>query len=438
MNDAKKKELFKDFINKQHVLIVDKSTSSRSRLMKTIIDLGGKRNQVHTVGHIAEASEILKTVTPQLVLSDYAIGGGSGFDLFKDIRTQFKEEKKMCLILITSNISQSAVAKAAEEDVDSFIIKPYTVQSLEANLINTVIAKLYPSKYIETIEKGKALLFEGKFQESLAIFDEALKLNQKPALALFYHGQAKYFLEVNEEAQGDYKKGLSFNNIHFKCQVGLFELFLKENKYNDAYEVVKNIAKYFPSNPDRLMQVIRLSIQTNHIEDIEAYYELFKELETRPDDVLRHMCAGMYIAGKYYYQKGDAQKANIIFDNLAVTCQGITKFLRGIITVLAKNNNYSEAKKHLPRFTGEGMSSLDFSIASYLAEHDSMSNGQKIKDGLVIYNSKEKDLDCFHIMIDAMIKENYGVKVLDLLDEARKLWPDENFDFYKSKLKKAA
>src|SRR3990167_2071696 len=143
--------------------------------------------------------ELNKKKTPGLILSDFAIGGGSGFDLFKKVHQAFPKDKKMCCILITSNISQSAVAKAAEEDVDSFIIKPYTVQSLEQNLINTVVTKLYPSKYIETIDKGKELMLQSKFEESLALFDEAIKLHSKPALALFYHGQAKYMMEVTNE-----------------------------------------------------------------------------------------------------------------------------------------------------------------------------------------------------------------------------------------------
>ena len=192
MKAEEKEKLFKDFLESNEILITDKSSASRRRLLKTLVDMGAKRNQIRSIAHYSEALDVIETKKPKLILSDYALNGGSGFDLFKEYREKYPEEKKSVLILVTSNISQSAVAKAAEEDVDSFIIKPYTVQSLEKSLIATVIAKLYPSKYVQTIEKGKEALFEGKYEAALGIFAEAIPLNKKPSLALFYHGQTKF------------------------------------------------------------------------------------------------------------------------------------------------------------------------------------------------------------------------------------------------------
>lgn len=118
MKAQKRQELFKAFLEKNKVLIVDKSSASRRRLAKTLIDMGCKRNQIFSVAHYAEALEIVKSEKPKLVLSDFSVQGGSGFDLFKEYRSIEKELNDTTLILITSNISQSAVAKAAEEDVD--------------------------------------------------------------------------------------------------------------------------------------------------------------------------------------------------------------------------------------------------------------------------------------------------------------------------------
>ena len=145
MDESKKLELFKEFLKNNQVLVVDKSSASRRRLTKTLVDMGGKRNQVHSVAHFQEAIDVIEKHKPQLVLSDYDLKGGSGFGLFRHFREFHPENKKSTLILITSNISQSAVAKAAEEDVDSFIIKPYTVKSLEKSLtkLQKITSKLF-------------------------------------------------------------------------------------------------------------------------------------------------------------------------------------------------------------------------------------------------------------------------------------------------------
>jgi DNA-binding NtrC family response regulator len=202
-----KKEVFKQFLEENEVLIVDKNPSSRNRLLKTIYDLGAKRHMIHTTGNLSEAQEVIATKKIGIVLSDYFIGGGSGFDLFKIIRDKDPGNKNLCLVLVTSNISQTAVAKAAEEDVDSFIIKPYTIQSIQENLISTVVAKIRPSDYIQKIEEGKDLIAAGNYTEALSVLKVAMNMHPKPALALFYIGQAEYLKNHVNEASFAFSSG---------------------------------------------------------------------------------------------------------------------------------------------------------------------------------------------------------------------------------------
>ncbi len=76
MKQAKKAELFKEFLQGNEILVVDKSSASRRRLTKTLVDMGSKRNLVHSVAHYSEAIEVIKTKKPKLILSDFAVNGG--------------------------------------------------------------------------------------------------------------------------------------------------------------------------------------------------------------------------------------------------------------------------------------------------------------------------------------------------------------------------
>lgn len=432
MKQAKKAELFKEFLSNNEILIVDKSSASRRRLTKTLVDMGSKRNQVHSVAHYSEAIEVIKTNKPKLVLSDFSINGGSGFDLFKEFRELYPDEKKATLVLVTSNISQSAVAKAAEEDVDSFIIKPYTVKSLEKSLINAVINKLYPSEYMQAIERGKEKLFAAEYEEALVIFEEAIALNKKPSLAHFYHGQTKYFLESIEEAEKDYGKGLAINNLHFKCQVGLYEIFQKENKHKEAYEVIRNIAKYFPANPDRLKEVVRLCMITKNYEDMDLYYDIFVNLEERAEDVIDYVCAGLYIYGKYSMLQNDKAKAKEVFERVGISCAGKAKFLKAMIINLVENEIYPEAQKLVNRFASSEENVADYEISSYIANSGGTSPNDLISAGLELFNKGYKHPLSTKIMIDAMYKSGSSKKAEEYLDEASHLWPDEFKSFKKA------
>lgn len=420
-----KTEVFQQFLETNEVLIVDKNPSSRNRLLKTLCDLGAKRHMIHTTSNIEEAHQVIDSKNIGIVLSDYLVGGGSGFDLFKIVREKQPRNKDLCLVLVTSNISQTAVAKAAEEDVDSFIIKPYTILSLQENLISTVANKVQPSDYIKKIEEGKVLLKDKKFDESIGIFKEACNLHPKPALALFYMGQAEYCKSQLAEATGSYNKGLSFNNIHYKCLVGLYDLFLEEEKYIEAYAVVKKIAKYFPANPDRLSQIIRLAVRTENYQDMQSYYDIFTTLDIRVQALTNYIGAGMFISGKHALLENNMEEALKYFENIAVSCSEFTKFLRAIISLLVEKGMAQDAAKFLERFDPEVRDTEDYLISEFLITSQlNKDHGQIIKNGLNLYNKNIRDYGCLYALVDAMVKSGYKEdKISEFRNELESLFP---------------
>ncbi|MBA2403404.1 MAG: response regulator [Bdellovibrionales bacterium] len=420
-----KKEVFKKFLEENEILVVDKNPGSRNRLLKIVCDLGAKRHMVHTASGLVEATNVLQEKKISLVLSDYMVAGGSGFDLFKMLREQQPNNKKLCLVLVTSNISQTAVAKAAEEDVDSFIIKPYTLQSIQENLISTVVAKIQPTEYLLKIEEGKKFIQAGDLDNATNVLKEAMALNTKPALALFYIGQIEYMRKYTEEAKGSYQEGLSFNTIHFKCLVGLYELFLREMKFVEAYQVVKKISKYFPANPDRLSQIIRLAIQTKNYKDMQFYYEIFISLEERSSLLMNYMGAGLFVSGKFLLANNDSPTALQYFDNIAVSCSDFTKFTRATITILVEHKRFDEAQKYMARFPSGSKEDEDYIVSDYLlGSHSNVEPHVLVKKGLDLYNQKIRDVHCMKILLKAMEQSGYKEeKLAKYREEFAELWP---------------
>jgi CheY-like chemotaxis protein len=423
-----KKEVLKKFLETNEVLIVDKNPSSRNRLLKTMVDLGAKRHTIHSVGTLQESQDIIQTKNIGIVLSDYFIGGGSGFDLFKLLREKYPNKKELCLILVTSNISQTAVAKAAEEDVDSFIIKPYTIQSIQENLISTVSQKIKPSDYILKIEEGKAYLATAKYEEAIAVLNVARGMHPKPALALFYIGQAEYLRNRGDVAADSYVQGLNFNNIHYKCLVGLYEVFMREEKSHEAYQVVKKIAKYFPANPDRLAQIIRLAVRTGNYQDMQMYYEIFTSLDVRLQVLTNYIGAGMYIAGKYCLLNSDKDAALQYFDNIAVSCAEFSKFLRAVITLLVENDLADDAEKFLSRFDKDAKDGEDYLVADFLVSSRKFTDPNFIiKIGLELWNKKIRDHRFLETLVGAMEQGGYKEeKIGPYREELRALAPEKS------------
>lgn len=439
MDSNKKDQLFSEFIKDATILLVDRSPRTRSRLTKSIIDLGANRMNIHSVAHYEEAIAICNEHHPQMILSDYVIRGGSGFDLFKTVREEIPEMEKSILVLITSNISQSAVAKAAEEDVDAFLIKPYNINTFDRSLKNATISKLHPSEYIKVIEEGKEHLFKGDFEDAIRLFEKAFELNKKPALAHFYHGQAKYMMENKNDAITDYNKGLEYNAIHYKCQIGLYDLFVKEQEFDKAYGVVKNITKYFPANPKRLKEVIRLAIRTHNYKDLNSYYNTFLDLEEREDDVVDYVCSGMYILGKYNLEHARDEKSAVdAFEKVGVSSGGRPKFLKAIIRLLARYQMHDLGYSYLKRFPHDEKEGADYKFAKFLIESHTLNDDDKIKYALEIYNEGLKEFEVFSTLVKSMYAKEFDKKAEEYLQEAKELFPDRSITVKKHQSLKVA
>jgi len=345
-------KLFADYLKSQNIVIVDASGSSRKRLMKMMIDLGATTSKVQTYGKYDEALAILEQIKPEVVITDYLLSPHSGFDLLQKYRSILKgvDTQKFLTIMVTSSTSQSTVAQAAEEDIDGFILKPYTIETFKNTLISNVTPKLFPNDYQKKIQEGKELYFQMKADESIKVLEEAKKLHSTPTLALFYIAQCETLKKALEEARANYQSGLNLNKIHYKCLIGLFELLMNQKEFEAAYEVVKKISKYFPANPDRMGTVLRLAIQNKKYDDIEGYYQVFTQLDSRNDSLLRSICAGLIVTAKFYFSTQSNTRAVELIQKAAITCAGHPGFLLECIEVLCINHKVEEALEALKRF----------------------------------------------------------------------------------------
>lgn len=188
-----KKEVlvFQKYIKKRNVLLVDTSATTRAMLSKSFNELGARGDLIHFSSSFLEAQEEIAKCSPQIVVTDFNLGPHSGLLLIHLQREYNPQSKDTLFIIITGDTSQTAIAQAAEEEVDSYILKPFTIKGLRAALVKAVMSKIEPSDYTKIIESGKQLLFKGDIDAAMKQFDEAVALNPKPALAYFYKGQAE-------------------------------------------------------------------------------------------------------------------------------------------------------------------------------------------------------------------------------------------------------
>lgn len=237
------------------MLIADPNQSIRSSLSKTISDLGAKSAHIQLASNFNEAVEQIRTHAPEIVITDYHLGGRYGLELIQIHRETRPALEDRLFMLVTGNAAESVVAEAAEEDVDSYVLKPFTSAAIRYYLVRAGLSKLAPSGYRAELLRGRQAYFAQRFEDALQIFTAAMELDEAPALACYYMGQSYDKLgEHPDHSEQSYKNGLIFNEIHYKCSVALFDLYATTGRAPEAYGIMRRIAKLFPISPQRLAE----------------------------------------------------------------------------------------------------------------------------------------------------------------------------------------
>ncbi|MEK6579052.1 MAG: response regulator [Bdellovibrionota bacterium] len=422
---------FSKYIGNKKILIADPGATTRASIASMMLSMGAQMKHLILVNNFEKAVEEIESQRPHVVLCDFDLGKNCGLDLLQSQRQQHPETKDVLFILVTGNTSQSAVAQAAEEDVDTYVLKPFTPEILRNAIMKCALQKINPNNYYKKIEEGKKHLFAPNLEMAMKCFEEATNLDPKPSLANFYYGQAYLMKQALTDAEGRYTKGLEFNRIHYKCLVGLFDLMMLKKMHEQAYDVVKRIARYFPANPQRLTQVVRLAIMTRAYEDIERYFQIFRNLDTRNDDLVRSMSAALVVCGKYYLQQELHSRALELFDKAAKT--GFTKLniLKEIVTSLLAVDMLNESREFLKRFPLESRDTSEYLATEFMLTNRTHPATFIVSQGRKLVDSGIADPSIYKIMIERSKQLGVIQSAESFAFEGSEKWPELKSEFHR-------
>lgn len=115
------------------VLVVDDMSTMRKMVMKALKEIGF--TDFIEASNGAKGYEALATSpTPVgLIVSDWNMPGSTGLDLLKRVRAESRF-KDLPFLLLTAEAESKQVAEAVKAGVSGYVVKPFTVDSLRAQL----------------------------------------------------------------------------------------------------------------------------------------------------------------------------------------------------------------------------------------------------------------------------------------------------------------
>ena len=119
-----------------HILIAEDDTPNRQLLLNILTTTGFSNVVEAENGKIAW--DLLNSKKFDLLLTDWMMPEMDGLDLLKKIRKSSGELKHLPVMMITALGKSDDILKAAQWDINGYIVKPYSVNTILAKIANVL------------------------------------------------------------------------------------------------------------------------------------------------------------------------------------------------------------------------------------------------------------------------------------------------------------
>jgi CheY-like chemotaxis protein len=181
-------------------LVIDGNPTSRSVLTQNLRDFGF--GTVKAVGRLVDAREILEHRRFDLVICDYHFEQGreSGQDLLEELRREQQLPHSTVFIMVTGEATYQKVAEAAEAALDSYLIKPFSANTLfervkEARKRKRELKDIYEAMERHDHEEAIALCLD-RFEQRKSYWLYAARIGAELLLQQRRHDEAKTLYEA--------------------------------------------------------------------------------------------------------------------------------------------------------------------------------------------------------------------------------------------------
>jgi two-component system chemotaxis response regulator CheY len=128
-----------------HFLVVDDNDFVR-RLVYEILTSFGAR-YVHQANCTEEALAAMSRREPDLIITDWVMPGASGLDLLRTLRAG-GGATRIPVIVLSGHATSDYVSQALGEGADSYIVKPFSPQTVMDHLLKVIVHSDKAATYV--------------------------------------------------------------------------------------------------------------------------------------------------------------------------------------------------------------------------------------------------------------------------------------------------
>ncbi len=420
---TKSKSPLKDFMKDDLCLIVEPSPTFSSAVQMCLKEMGIQGSQIHISRKFKDAKQVLMQKKPKLVITEYEVDGFFGIEL-ADMQEKMYEENSRITFITTRNSSASAIAEAAEGQVDGYLLKPFTIESFRQKLLDIVDRKLNPSLYIVKLASGRTNYASGKLDNALGDFLEAKRMAKVPTLACFYTGLTFQGKGEPIKALREFQEGRTYQPLHYKCLVGEFDTLVSQKHYTNAYKVMDLIFKNYPITSKRLGHMFVTAVFTKNFKDLPVLYNLFDQLDQKPAELIELASQALITAGKISMRQNDYDSATMYFGiGVSITRRSL-KYLNQVITEFVRVRAADRAQHFLNQVSEEDYGKPAYERLSLMIDELTMTEEQIVERGRKLIFEGQGTPEIFIIVVEKSAALGQGTLAESVISKAVETHPE--------------
>jgi tetratricopeptide (TPR) repeat protein len=306
--DKNNKPVLDFFFNKTW-MVIESSSSARVSIKKTLTQIGAQMSNIYDAYQISDAEVMIFMQKPNFIITNRIVGGESALNLFSVHLSACPNRLKSGFFVIAEEKSVSDVAWTLEYEMDGIIPLPLNGMMLIQTILDGVKRKVAPDKYTFKLEEGRHNYLSNDLDKAVEHFKEAIHLEEKPFETHALLGQIYSDKKLTKEAIASFEESVKHNDKYFKSLNRLSKLYYQEKDFEKSYDVTRLIAESFPVSPEKIPELIRLSIINKKYEDILKYFKTFQSIKNPSLEMQNYLSAALAILGKYFVSTKDNEKA---------------------------------------------------------------------------------------------------------------------------------
>lgn len=386
------------FFENQICLVVEPSKAFLASILACVKSLDLPSTLVLSASKYDMAYQMIEEHKPRILITEYDIDGQNGLKLV-ELQQSFHEDQSRISMMVSKNSSDSVVAEAAEEQVDTFLLKPFSAEDFKKKLAKVIQNKVNPSEYSVKVREARQLMQSADFEKAARTFLEAKSLNPKPALACYYLGEMFRMQRDSLHALDEFQEGRTLQPLHYKCLTAEFEVLVELKDYEKANELIPVLLKNFPLTPRRLTQVFIAAVYSGRFEYLSTYYEQLVKLDKKSPELIKVANAALFAGGKWYLQRSDLAHAMVLFEKALSIVNKEIEFLGRVIGELLKSGAQDEAQEFFVKGLPEDVGTPAYNRIAFRLDEAVLDKAAYLEKARQLFMSGDADADNYATIV---------------------------------------